>query len=448
MTGLSHVRRLATVGARLRLVLLAVVLTPAASLAVDDGGPVIVRPRNLATALGPSTIEVEVPERTGLDRLEIVVDGDVVATFAAPPWTTTWDFGDGSSGHRVEAIARYVDGRAVRRGIRTSPLRVDQVESVDLVNLYAIVRDASGGYVTDLGRDDFHIFEDGVPQKIERFTTEHKPLNVALVLDASLSMGRGNRLEKARHAALEFLDVLRPEDRGLVTIFNDTVRVAQEMTASKADLTRAIESATEEGGTALYDAVWRTAQKLQGFDGRRVLVLLSDGRDEAASGLEPGSLHTLGEALEQSLRSEVMVFSIGLGKRLDEECVFHLRPALAGRTGCPGESVEDVLREMADRTGGRAMLSTGPRQLRTAFQDVATALGNQYSLAYKPSNEKRTGEWREIRIVTPERRKLEVVTRSGYYAVPRDAAELSPTAAPASGDTASPGAGGERRAIR
>jgi VWFA-related protein len=411
-------------------------------------GPVIVRPRNLATMLGPSDIEVELAAE-GVERVVILVDGGIVATLTAPPWRTTWDFGDGSTGHRVEAIAHFRDGRIAASTVRTSQLRVDQVESVDLVNHYAIDRNTSGGDVTDLTREDFRVLEDGVTQQIDRFTTEHKPLNVALVLDASLSMERGERLERAKEAALEFLEVLRPGDKGLVTVFNDSVRVAQEMTENKADLARAISGVTEKGGTALYDAVLRTSRLLRGYDGRRVLVLLSDGRDEAANGLEPGSLYTLDEALEQALRNEVMIFSIGLGQGMDRECVFELHPDLSGKK-CEGMTVGDVLRKLADRTGGHALISSGPRELASAFRDVAEALGNQYTLAYKPVREERSGEWREIRVLTPGRDELEVVTRSGYYAVPREAADgcCSDDAVPSAGTAASIRSAGERRTTR
>ena len=101
--------------------------------------------------------------------------------------------------------------------------------------------------------------------------------------------------------------------------FNDRVNVVQNLTADSRLLAQAIESTKARGGTALYDAVWKTSRLLEGFDGRRVIVLLSDGQDEASSGLEPGSLHTMEEALEQALRSEVMIFPIGLGKDLDQE---------------------------------------------------------------------------------------------------------------------------------
>jgi VWFA-related protein len=375
-----------------------------------------VSPRHLATAVGPTTIElrVSVPAGRSVERLVITVDGDELATLTAPPWTTVWDAGDAARGHRLEATLQLSDGTLSRGVIRTSPLRINQIEEVGLVNLYVIVRDENGQYVSDLTREDFEILEDGIPQEIRRFSSERKPLHVGVVLDTSLSMGRKGKLQSARKAALGFLEVLEPYDQGMIVTFSDDVRMAQDITNDKSAMAGAIQATESRGGTALYDAIWRSSKSLEAFDGRRVLVLLSDGRDEAASGFEPGSLHTRHEAEEQALRSEVMIFSIGLGERLDREY-----PSLweRPRDGTLGDSLAEILGGMAASTGGRLLLSPGARQLRKAFRDVAEDLRNQYSLAYVPTDEDRDGGWRRVQVRTPGR-QLEIIGRKGYFAQP------------------------------
>jgi len=373
-------------------------------------------PRHLATAIGQTTIELEVTPPAGVEvvRVELQVDGKALRALSAPPWSTAWDAGDGSRGHDLVAVARLSDGTSARASIHTSPLRINQVEEVGLVNLYAIVRSASGAYVSDLDVDAFEVYEDGVRQTIRRFSSERKPLNVGIVLDTSLSMGRGGKLDSARKAALGFLEELAPEDRGMVVTFADDVRVAQDVTSDPALLAQAIEATEARGGTALYDAVWRSSKKLQSFEGRRVLVLLSDGRDEAANGFEPGSLHTRHEAQEQALRSEVMVFSIGLGHDLA-----HQYPSMweRPRNGSgPGDSLARILRDLAETTGGRALFSPGVRTLRRSFRDVAEDLRHQYTLAYVSTNRADDGTWRRIEVRIPGRRDLDVITRKGYFA--------------------------------
>jgi Ca-activated chloride channel family protein len=277
------------------------------------------------------------------------------------------------------------------------------VEDVDLVNLYVIVRDGSGRYVTDLTREEFLLTEDGSPQSINRFTTERRPLAIGIVLDTSLTM-EGSKLAAARDSALGFLSALEPGDRGMIVSFSDRVNILRELTPDRDRLAEAIRSVEAKGGTALYDAIWKTVDRLGQLEGRRVLVLLSDGRDEAANGLEPGSLHTLEEALDKALHAEVMIFAIGFGKHLDRQLDFYERQTLA-----------EILTRFGETTGGRVLFPKRAGALRKAFEEVALDLRHMYSIAYKSTNKERDGSWREIRLST-ERPKLDVVTRHGYFA--------------------------------
>lgn len=377
--------------------------------AASRAGIEFVAPTHLQTVIGPSEVRlrVETPEGVEVERIEVSVDGRPLVTLTAPPWSTKWDAGLGDEGHRLEAVAHLSDGTEVRSKIRTSPLRVTEFEEVALVNLYAVARDARGDYVTDLTRNEFRITENGRPQEIERFTPERKPLRVAIVLDASLTM-EGRKLALAREAALRFLDVLEPNEQGMVVAFSDEVRVAQDLTGDRAALEAAIESVQARGGTALYDAIWRTSERLRAFDGRRVLVLLSDGRDEAGSGLEPGSLHTLTESLNRALHDEVIIFAIGIGKHLDEQVDFYRRRTLKA-----------ILEEMAKQTGGRALFPGGPGGLKKAFQEIAEDLRHMYAIAYVSDDKRLDGSWREIHLSTT-RPGVTVYTRRGYYAPDRE----------------------------
>jgi VWFA-related protein len=390
------------------------VATP--STLADDAAIRFLKPKNRATVIGSTEIRlfVDLPDGVTAEQVEVRVDGRLIAILEESPWILDWTAGDGSKGHTLDAVVRTSDGKSARTTIRTSALRVNQIEAVDLVNLYLVVRDAASRYVTGLQKDDFRIVEDGVNQTIERFAATDKPLRVAVVLDASRSMIDAEKLEKAKRAALEFLDILEDGDEGVVVQFADSVYKAQELTSDKALLAEAIEDATAGGGTALYDAIWRTARDLDNFDGRRVMVLLSDGQDESESGLEPGSLHTLEEALDQVLRHEVMVFPIGLGRNLDEKPVRRWNPQGLS-TLDSSVTLASILERFADNTGGRAVFSTNASRLKKAFSEIAADLRNQYTLAYSSTNPNANGKWRTIRVETPGR-DVEVVTRKGYYA--------------------------------
>jgi Ca-activated chloride channel family protein len=382
-----------------------------------------VKPKNRTTVVGESAIQVlfRLPDGAALDRVEIFLDEALLTTLSEPPWTVPWDARDGKRAHRFEAVLTLTDGRTARAVVRTRALTIDMVEQVGLVDLYLIVRDGHGGYVTDLKRDEFTIFENGRPQSIERFSTTHKPLRIAIVLDTSLTMSREQKLEKAKSAALQFLDVLQPGDEAMVVTFSDRVRTAREFSANRSALAETIRQAEAIGGTALYDAIWKTARRLKGFHGRKVLVLLSDGRDEAASGLEPGSLHTLEEAVEEALRNDVMVFTIGLGRHLDRE--FAMRwGALAGGPNVDVDlSLEEILRRVAEETGGRALIASSATKLRKAFSQFATDLRHQYSVAYVSNDPRRNGKWRKLKVEIRDQ-DFDVVSRKGYYA-PEDKSE-------------------------
>lgn len=370
--------------------------------------PRILAPLNQATAVGPTEIRVDPgAPASSIEHVEIRVADDVVARLEAPPWTATFDAGEGERGWAIEVVVVLRDGRTFRASSRTSPLRIGDYAGVDLVNVYALVRRPNGDYVTGMTADDFRVLEDGRPQRIDRFSAERKPLRVAIVLDTSQTMD-GRKLEKAKRAAGEFLEILGGQDEGLVVTFDNRVRVAQDITRDKAELLRAVESAEAGGGTALYDAIFRSARRLGDFDGRRVLILLSDGRDEAQNGLEPGSLHTLEEALVEALRNEAMIFSIGLGRGLEDELDFYRRRTLGS-----------ILEQMAAQTGGRSLLSSGVGELRRSFRDIAEDLRNQYSIAYTSDNERDDGSWREIELLVGDR-DLEVIHRRGYYAPRRE----------------------------
>ena len=379
-------------------------------------------PRKLATVVGPSVASLTVAPPAGATVVSITlsVDGNVVETKSAPPWTFTWDAGDGAA-HRLEARATFSDGTEIRAQVATSRLVVNETEEVALVNVYAIARNAKGGYVNDLTVKDFAVLENERPQVVDRFSAERRPLRVAVVLDTSFSM-EGDKLKAAVSSAVEFLNVIQPGDEGLVVGFSDDVRILQDLTSNKAELEAAIRRVQAKGGTSLYDAIFKASERLAEFEGRRVMVVLSDGRDEADNGLEPGSLHTLEEAQDRAVRNEVMVFVIGLGRSLARDA-----KALRDNPTARAEDMDffgrqplvTILDSLAQTTGGNSVFSPGAAQLRRSFEQVAEDLRHQYALAYRSDNKRHDGSFRAIKVVV-SRPGVTVTNRKGYYA-PSDA---------------------------
>ena len=387
----------------------------------QDPGPAVqfVAPRRLATVVGPSVaqLNVESPPGAKVVSVSFFVDGEAAGVRNAPPWTFPWTAGDGLLGHRLAAVATFSDGTEKRASLETSRLTVNATEEVAVVNVYAIARNAKGAYISDLTAGDFKVSENARPQTIDHFSAERRPLRIGIVLDTSLSM-QGDKLKAAVNSAIAFLDILQPGDEGMVIAFSDDVRILQDLTSNRALLEAAIRKVTARGGTSLYDAISEASERLAEFDGRRVLVLLSDGRDEAANGLEPGSLHTLEEAQERALRNEVMVFAIGLGRSLARDArVLRDDPsARADEMDFFGRKpLVTILDELSRNTGGTSAISPGAGQLKRSFEAVAADLRHQYTLSYRSDDKRHDGAWRAIKVLVTQP-GVTVTNRKGYYA--------------------------------
>jgi VWFA-related protein len=391
-------------------------------------------PRRLATVVGNAVAELNVLPAPGVTvvSVSLFVDGKPAGVKTGPPWTFAWSAGEGLEGHDLKAVAVFSDGSEARAAVTTSRLTVNENEEVAVVNVYAIARTAKGAYVTDLTAGDFKLFENDRPQVVDGFSAERRPLRIAIVLDTSLSM-EGEKLNAAIASAIEFLNILKPGDEGLVIAFSDKVSILQDLTSNRSDMEAAIRKSVAHGGTALYDAIVKASERLAEFDGRRVLVVLSDGRDEADNGLEPGSLHTLEEARDRALRDEVMVFAIGLGRSLAKDAkALHEDPeARAEEMDFFGRKpLVTILDSLAETTGGTAVFSPGAGQLRKSFESVANDLRHQYALSYRSDDKRHDGAWRGIKVVV-SRAGVAVTNRKGYYApsdlpIPRKKAKATP----------------------
>ncbi len=350
------------------------------------------------------TVEAKTTPDARIVSVALYVDGSLLALLQNPPYTLTWNAGTRFTERLIRAVATDSAGRTGEAVLRARPLFIGQYEEVRLVNVYAIVRDRRGDPVLDLTKDDFILEEDGVPQTVSHFTSAEVPLAVALLIDSSNSMNLGGKIDLARKAAEEFVDSVASEDHLMVVDFNDEVRGLDRPVADRRRLKESIAAIRATGGTALYDAVFRTADRLAAAEGRRAIVLLSDGRDQAFTENEPGSLHLFEEALEKAHRCEAAIYSIGLGSHLENE--LDLQHA---------HSLKEILETFAKETGGRSYFPDRAGQLSGTYRQIAADLKHQYALAYTSTNQAHDGRWRSITLRT-RRPGLLVQARAGYYA--------------------------------
>jgi VWFA-related protein len=375
----------------------------------------IVSPLASETMLGSTEIVLEAaaPEGARLLKVEIYVDDRLVGTLLEPPWRFTWDAGDTLRARTLRARAYASDGSTATDRILTRALTGVQRAAVTLVEVHCTVRTAQGAYVNDLRPEDFTVLESGRPQEVAVFSSERKPVHLALLFDASASMQQDGRLEIAQEAAAGFVDAMEPGDTAVLLAFSDAPRVVTPATSDKAALLAGLASIEAKGGTALYDALVASVELLSPHEGRKAIILLSDGRDESVDGLGPGSFRTFEETLDAVLAGQTAVYAIGTGERLAEDMDVLQRRTLG-----------DILGMLSERSGGRAWFVKKASKLKAAYHAVADELRHQYTLAYYPPAEAPRGAaatpghgpgWRPIE-VRVKRPRVRITARSGYYA--------------------------------
>jgi VWFA-related protein len=293
-----------------------------------------------------------------------------------------------------------------------------------LVEVPVVVSDRAGRYVANLYQSDFVLYEDGEPQEIAYFGSDRVPIHVALLLDTSSSTR--DSLDEIQHAAVEFLEQLLPDDRVMVLSFDGDLRVDQEFTSDRRRLERAIERTKTRKGTKLYDSVvFAVAERLRDVEGRKAIVLLSDGEDSRSDA-------SFEEAVRVCVESDVAVYGIryphepggvfglpipgtkGKGVR------FPRVPKIPGIGWplAPAGTNGDFMETVTASTGGRLYESKTIRDLGSLFAAIAEELRHVYVLGYAPTNPVANGGFRTISVRVPPYPDLVVRHRLGYRAVP------------------------------
>jgi VWFA-related protein len=290
----------------------------------------------------------------------------------------------------------------------SQPLQVQTT----VVNVFTTVRDRHNGIVSDLSKDDFKVFEDGVEQKISYFTKEvDLPLSLAILMDTSGSMDAIMSAEK--DAASNFVqEVMHKKDEAIIMSFDTDVNLLADFSEDPSVLQRAIRRAeinvdatgiggtggtvpSRGGGTNLYDAVYLAAHdELASEAGRKAIILLTDAEDT-------GSKLSENDAIESAQRADAVLHFILI---TDPRASEGYGPGVASK--------------MARETGGRVISVRNDAGLRKAFDAIAEELRSQYVIGYYPANTKHDGTFRKIR-VDVDRASLKILARKGYYAPSR-----------------------------
>lgn len=283
----------------------------------------------------------------------------------------------------------------------------------ELVNLNVRVIDRFNRSIGTLREGDFKIYEDNVAQSIEFFSKAEVPTNYAMVIDNSNSLR--SQLEKVIEASKIIVGTNKAEDETAVIRFvnSEKIEIVQDFTANKVDVNEALDNLYVEGGqTAIIDAVYLAAERVDDYEKsknpddrkRRALIIVSDGEDRDSYYKE--------QQLFQLLReSDVQIFTVGFVQELTKEGGFISKS--------PQEKAKNLLTRLAQETGGKAYFPNNLSELPGIARDIASELRTQYLIAYSPTNERRDGTFRSIKVVVadgPNKEKRIAVTRSGRNA--------------------------------
>ncbi len=376
------------------LLLAFLTLAPAA-----DALDLFVRGIRPGTAVfGRVDIEVEVLAETPVESVELFLDGVRIGKLAGPPYRFQVDVGHENRQRAFEIVARDTAGEEARRSILTPPIAIDLELDLALKQLYVTVTQ-NGRRVLDLDRRDFTLLDQGLPQEIVTFERGDVPLTAVLLLDTSFSM-RGPPLAASLLGAQTFVSEMRPLDLAKVIAFSDRVLSASPFTGEPDAVAQAMEGLSAAGGSAVNDHLYLALGQLDLHQGRKVVVLLSDGVDVE-------SILSMQQVLAKAQRSEALLYWIhpaeGKGKQ-------H-RSAWRSLEGHAREI--ELLSEAIEASGGRILELNRIEDAAATFQEILAELREQYVFGYYPTESRGGGTWRKVKIRT-NASGTKVRARAGY----------------------------------
>jgi Ca-activated chloride channel homolog len=343
-------------------------------------------PKDGDVVAGDTVFRFDVRGRgAGPDRIEVFVDGRLIGTALPPGWTLLWDSPEVLAGGELLAVAMRGEEVLDRATVRTRKVRLHSEVDVRLVQLFPVVRDRRGQFVSGLEASDFVVHEDGQPMVLDRFASEVGSLSLAILLDVSESMT--GKLGYVQQASNRLVDRLSPQDEVALYVFNHGFARVVELTRNHRLLKDRIWDIRAAGGTALYDAVIRTIQDARDLPGRKAIFVFSDGQDRM-------SVADLERVAQVAADSDVIVYAVGAGD--DPE-------SLRAR--------KDLV-QLASQTGGEAYFITRFQDLDGALDRIIRHLRSQYVMAYVPPDG--PAGIRTIAVRTRDAR-YEVRARSSYY---------------------------------
>ncbi|HEU4386892.1 MAG TPA: VWA domain-containing protein [Blastocatellia bacterium] len=271
----------------------------------------------------------------------------------------------------------------------------------DLVTLDVTVVDMNNSPVMNLAQNQFQVLEDKVPQKIEFFLKEQVPVSLVLTIDTSGSMK--SKLDTVIKSATKMVKESRADDEMALIEFKDQPELLEEFTTNTADILDSLQSLIGSGQTAMLDALYLAADYAhkEGKNRRKAVILVTDG-------LDADSYYKSDEVVNRLREADVQIYLIGFTGELNTDKAWVFKRSEKGKA-------EELLNKLAGETGGRAFFPKELADVATITAQISTDLRTQYSIGYYPTNTKRDGTYRNIRVtVDGGKQKLVPRHRTGY----------------------------------
>ena len=388
----------------LSAVLQALIVSP--TIAQQDIGVSLDSPEPFTPTNGSVLIDAVVASDETIDRVAFYVDGMVVGELTEPPYQLRVDVGHENREHSYQVVAYGRSGATGSSFLTTPSYQIDDEVSVTLQQLYVTVtRDDKR--VLDLNRDDFAIIDEGAGQQLITFARGDIPFPALVLLDSSLSMA-GEKLDSALAGAKSFFTGMQNLDEGRLLVFSDRILHDTAFSTFPDVLTAGLGQVIARGGTALNDHLYLALKQLEARQGRRVVILLSDGVDSH-------SVLSMADVLQNARRSQGLIYWLRLP--------YSDRPRAPGEDlpliASPWRSSEDYRREyrLLERTvaetGGRIKDLASVDEISDAFTEILAELREQYVLGFYPADSRNDGSWHRltVRLRTPG---VDVRCREGY----------------------------------
>jgi Ca-activated chloride channel family protein len=281
---------------------------------------------------------------------------------------------------------------------------------VSLVSVGVSVTDSRGRSLAGLHAADFSVFDNGVPQKIEFFSSEEQPITLGILLDHSSSMASNAKLDRAKEAAQAVLRATHEGSEYFYIAFDHNATLAADFTSDRQAVDEAIQQTELGGGTSLYDAIVQgVALSHKSRLSRQALVIISDGADTH-------SYHQLQQVVNLVRESEMQIYTIGYFDRTEERRYRTEEKTIPMTDGREMDNPRLVLTGIARDSGGMSFFPKSDAELAKAVEEIATDIRTQYTVAFYPQFPDAQTGYHELRVIVRGGRYT-IRARPGYGAI-------------------------------